>query len=563
MKYRHTMTWRASERPSLIACAMPATRETTRSRASLGDEARKSTPSSHFKCSKHLQDAEGKDEDGSPCKKATKKEECHQRCSSRFDSSSALTLQALPALPAIADGSRRRREERSAEDKVERYCRGTDGGTPLIKVKRRKRKGIFNRINPAKRSRVSAGATPSKAKADNYADEDGEKEEEDDDDDDDDDEVEDEAEDEVEDDRSKEIPLRQMRRRGDDVDDGGTIIGWFCTTCTARNQLDAQRCSNVKCCLERKVVGLDMIDQSTVQVVGDAAAAGQVTSGAAPSSSSSSSSSSPPPPPRQWDATDEATWWTRPALLSNKRPAGGGPSPRERAQRKERVWRPLVPTGQLCVRSCTWADAHNFLRRMQSFGGGCDGHDAYLAPADDLHEFHIEYIIKQIGAMRHAPPPDTMHIQLQLQRGAGGCRDATKAPTGQVLGMIAGVAKLSRRVLAVEFTAIYVVPPLRGTSLPAALVRLAFADVAKQTEERRRAGGEEGMPWTDEAVDELTARVTLPHCMQTSASFWERLGFHLGRNVDAKEHKHAVLRSVDDLTSPEQPWSFRRCGAGE
>ena len=71
------------------------------------------------------------------------------------------------------------------------------------------------------------------------------------------------------------------------------------------------------------------------------------------------------------------------------------------------------------------------------------------------------------------------------------------------------------------------------------------------------------MKCTPEAVDELTARVTLPHCMQTSASFWERLGFHLGRNVDAKEHKHAVLRSVDDLTSPEQPWSFRRCGAGE
>ena len=41
----------------------------------------------------------------------------------------------------------------------------------------------------------------------------------------------------------------------------------------------------------------------------------------------------------------------------------------------------------------------------------------------------------------------------------------------------------------------------------------------------------------------MQARVTLPHCMQTSASFWAGVGFVLGNEVDKKEAKMAMLRA--------------------
>ena len=37
-------------------------------------------------------------------------------------------------------------------------------------------------------------------------------------------------------------------------------IAWFCSKCTTRNSVEAERCSNVKCALSRKVVGVDILE---------------------------------------------------------------------------------------------------------------------------------------------------------------------------------------------------------------------------------------------------------------------------------------------------------------
>ena len=42
--------------------------------------------------------------------------------------------------------------------------------------------------------------------------------------------------------------------------------------------------------------------------------------------------------------------------------------------------------------------------------------------------------------------------------------------------------------------------------------------------------------------------------MQTSAGFWARVGFELGAEVDKKEAKMAVLRSVGDLKGEVDSW---------
>ena len=58
----------------------------------------------------------------------------------------------------------------------------------------------------------------------------------------------------------------------------------------------------------------------------------------------------------------------------------------------------------------------------------------------------------------------------------------------------------------------------------------------------------------------LQAWVVLPHCMQTSAGFWARVGFELGAEVDKKEAKMAVLRSVGDLKGDVDGWSHSLTG---
>ena len=56
------------------------------------------------------------------------------------------------------------------------------------------------------------------------------------------------------------------------------------------------------------------------------------------------------------------------------------------------------------------------------------------------------------------------------------------------------------------------------------------------------------------------AWVVLPHCMQTSAGFWARVGFELGAEVDRKEAKMAVLRSVGSLKGDVDTWSHSLTG---
>ena len=201
---------------------------------------------------------------------------------------------------------------------------------------------------------------------------------------------------------------------------------------------------------------------------------------------------------------------------------------------------------------------------MKILGGGRDGHDACLAPKDDKHEFNLSYILRQLEAMRDEPPADELHILLQLQPGEQhDGMPAAPAPTQDVLGVVAAVARQSRRAFTVEFRAIYVVPELRGSSIAAALVHLALDDVDKQTEQRMRSGWP--MPWGASEFGsrrEDKAFVLLPHCMQTSKSFWKRMGFGIGEEVDRKEHKQAVLLSRDDLPpKPRWLYEYRTAGA--
>ena len=143
------------------------------------------------------------------------------------------------------------------------------------------------------------------------------------------------------------------------------------------------------------------------------------------------------------------------------------------------------------------------------------------------------------------------------------------ADTKQALGVVAATAKLSRRQLVVEFRAIYVVRKLRGTSISNALVHFALMDVEKQTEEirmelsaRQAASGgsnrrQAAVPWaTDQRIrmDDMRAVVVLPHCMQTSASFWGRVGFNTGKLVDKQEQKQATLNNKSGLKGEAPQW---------
>ena len=65
--------------------------------------------------------------------------------------------------------------------------------------------------------------------------------------------------------------------------------------------------------------------------------------------------------------------------------------------------------------------------------------------------------------------------------------------------------------------------------------------------------------WGLQTADRIKAFVVLPHCMQTSAKFWQRTGFSIGEKVDGKEHKQATLQEERDLRGAEavSQWSMR------
>ena len=70
---------------------------------------------------------------------------------------------------------------------------------------------------------------------------------------------------------------------------------------------------------------------------------------------------------------------------------------------------------------------------------------------------------------------------------------------------------------------------------------------------------EQGLtPWRLAEIERLMAFVVLPHCMQTSANFWGRVGFQLGQKVDAKESKQATLSSPQALRHDSSRWKLAR-----
>ena len=62
-------------------------------------------------------------------------------------------------------------------------------------------------------------------------------------------------------------------------------------------------------------------------------------------------------------------------------------------------------------------------------------------------------------------------------------------------------------------------------------------------------------PWSARELQQLQAWVTLPHCMQTSKKFWERVGFEIGKEVDKNSITMAVLRTPSLLAGDFSLWA--------
>ena len=229
----------------------------------------------------------------------------------------------------------------------------------------------------------------------------------------------------------------------------------------------------------------------------------------------------------------------------------------------------------LVVRSCSWGRVDEFMRRMRS-----------ACAADEHAEFNIDYIIRQLEVMRDGPSANEAHVMLQLQGtgdrdGASGEGGAPTRPTtrpafssaaadddpgrpladaSEALGVVAATVRMSRRLLSLEFRAIYVLPRLRRQNLANALVHFALDDVRQQVRQGQphalQAQLAEGwrVQWTEAALRSMISFVTLPHCMQTSAKFWARVGFELGKKVDPKEQKQATLRAAANLKGDVAHW---------
>lgn len=141
----------------------------------------------------------------------------------------------------------------------------------------------------------------------------------------------------------------------------------------------------------------------------------------------------------------------------------------------------------------------------------------------------------------------------------GGTVGAPPAP--EVLGVTVATLRQSRRCATVEFRAVYLSPQLRRRQLARAMVHFAMREAREQCL-RHRCGRCRRPLWAAAQLDTMQAWVVLPHCMQTSAGFWARVGFELGAEVDKKEAKMAVLRSVGSLKGDVDSWSHSLTGPG-
>ena len=282
----------------------------------------------------------------------------------------------------------------------------------------------------------------------------------------------------------------------------------------------------------------------------------------------------------------------------------------EREVRDDGVWREWhsringggAATGGLCVRTCSLQRVIGYLQSVK---------DGSLA-GDDPH-FNISYIIRQVMPMHPGPSKDEAYILLQLRaatraphpamgahakgwRAAAGSVEAAAGPAdaagvakfppqapaeaGEALGCLAACVRNSRGKAVIEFRAIYVAPQLRNQRVAhvraaresgptaaspahprsdAPLLLLFQALVHFALDESREQCRQLG--WSGEKLARMSAEVTLPHCMQTSARFWERVGFHLGREVDNHEPKMAVLRELQGASDVADGWISRGCTA--
>ena len=219
----------------------------------------------------------------------------------------------------------------------------------------------------------------------------------------------------------------------------------------------------------------------------------------------------------------------------------------------------------LCVRSCSWLRVSDFLNRMKKEA---------TEPSSD---FNINYIIRQIEQMKGGPGTNELHVMLQVQTSDASDADGARQPqllrdTSEAIGVVAAVARLSRYYppynqgqLIVEFRAIYISPDgqderlaathgdgggagsWRSKKLAEALVHFALEDVREQMEQMEPTEQMGFVPWTEDRLERMQARVELPHCMQTAKDFWNKVGFSIGEEVDRVESKIAILRGLDDL----------------
>lgn len=209
-------------------------------------------------------------------------------------------------------------------------------------------------------------------------------------------------------------------------------------------------------------------------------------------------------------------------------------------------------TAALVVQSCSWDRVFEFLRLTRS-----------ACAADEHAEFNIDYIIRQIETMQDGPAADEAHVMLQLRSAsnhagvrdhttASGCRESSVLPASmaETLGVVAATVRMSRRLITLEFRAIYVLPRLRRQRLAEALVHFTLEDLRQQVLL--------GMQWTAHDLETMVCFVTLPHCMQTSAQFWSRIGFEIGKAVDPREQKQATLRDSRCLKGCIAQWQPAR-----
>ena len=116
---------------------------------------------------------------------------------------------------------------------------------------------------------------------------------------------------------------------------------------------------------------------------------------------------------------------------------------------------------------------------------------------------------RQLQPMRDGPSYDECHVLLALQPLTDRFSINPAVGEHQMLGVVAATGRMSRRVLSLEFKAIYVVPQLRGKSLANSMVHISVQEIGHQTNSGKT-------PWKADTLENMMAFVTL--CAHPSSS---------------------------------------------